>query len=1005
MTWIDRLAEAWDRHRTIGICIGAVLFSAGPAMNRWMPNEFGPEVLTSVIPIVGPAQWNARLRFLAQEKDQFLGPAPERADDGDFYGPNHDDHSEGSSLIFRLYGSHEGMVAAGKSPILAITDDQAGRLATGAENGAIIVWEEMGSGSAIDTLKPIATLQINSAVTALALSENARFLAAGAQDGTIRIWDIAAQSRLMKTIKDQDRSVYALALSKDGSELWSGGFDGVLRRRQWQSSEKPISEKSRGGPIYALFQTSELQQNGERAEVWCDIGYYGGPNEESNGTCGFGSKVAYPSYSYTSVGGQIQTADWAGEDVSDPFRLSLSPDRRLVAVVQGRGRYKYVTVWEQGQFSFPFGLRFRGPVPPDFEDDEPFWSRDSKDLCFAKSIGAPSHCLGAATGKPSRWGPDVGLSAPALPNAPIKSGETVEAGQTTTDSLRGEKIVAAFRNGPPAIYVGHRSRRFPPIAVLLSTPFLALTLTLLISRSRYWINKRAYRPATRALQSFFSTIGSDALEIRLGILKVTRLDAPLDGYSPMPAVIAIGPADESQVELLVEKMNQMRPGVHPQAGFLVYSESPTAVAVLRMAEARLNQLAVIPMPLAAMERVKDSPAEARGLLQEYAERYLPGRNLFDDRNAIGDAVAFFGRGSLLAKLEQELNNRQSLGLWGLRKSGKTSILLQLEQILRAHTVVRIDLQAFTARGPFGNRIFNEILRQLCVALHRLGRQVACPEFPANAPAHDSAFEFVGAVTRIASQLGEALMAPPIVCMLDEMERVLPGSAEAAEEFNVTFGALRSLCQDKRVMSLLVTDLFPDATQINHWPVTGTGTNPLFNFLKSVYAGPFRETDTVQMIQALGKLLNFELEPGELQRIHALSGGHPFLARQVAAMLYDHREDVPDRERLLANPIRYSETLRWYFVENIWNPLHARDDKPALAILKELARAKDWVTDAEIQARCAYPTTVLWAATDWLAQTGIIAREAAAPGAGQAVEEYRICIELFLQWYDQSEISS
>src|SRR5205085_1835545 len=132
-------------------------------------------------------------------------------------------------------------------------------------------------------------------------------------------------------------------------------------------------------------------------------------------------------------------------------------------------------------------------------------------------------------------------------------------------------------------------------------------------------------------------------------------------------------------------------------------------------------------PLAPVEKVKESPAEARALLHEYAERYLPGRNLFDDRNAIGDAVAFFGRGGLLGKLEQELLSLQSIGLWGLRKAGKTSILLQLEQILRNRAVVRIGLEDYTAKSAFGNRLFNEVLRQLSGVLRRHGKELSYAE--------------------------------------------------------------------------------------------------------------------------------------------------------------------------------------------------------------------------------------------------------------------------------------
>ena len=526
-------------------------------------------------------------------------------------------------------------------------------------------------------------------------------------------------------------------------------------------------------------------------------------------------------------------------------------------------------------------------------------------------------------------------------------------------------------------------------------------LEVLLWRSPYWNRKRTFAPESATLRTFFASAGAEISEPRLGLLRVNRLDSSsLAPYAPLPAVIAIGPANESHVELLVDEMKSLHGENHPATGFLFYLEPLNAVALLRMTEARMNQLAVIPVPFAAAERVKDSPTEAQALLNEYADRYRPERNLFDDRNAIGDAIAFFGRGRLLAKLEPELLNGQSMGLWGLRKAGKTSILLQLEQMFRNRAVIRIGLESFTIQAPFGNRIFNEILRQLCSTLRRLGNPATCPEFPINGPARDSTVEFLKAVQDLAPKLGTTGVPLPIVCMLDEMERVLPKDAASAEEFNVTFGALRNLSQDKRVMSLLVTDLFADSSRINQWPVAGAGTNPLFNFLKSVYAGPFEEPDTIQMIETLGKLMNFQLDQGQLAAIHELSGGHAFLARQVAAMLYDRRENGTARERLLANPIRYSDTLRSYFPENVWNPLQARGDAAALAILTVLADANDWMTCSELETRCPQPKTVFWAAVDWLTRTGVLERRSAEG----TEESYRIRIGLRAQWFQQSVAS-
>ena len=64
MDWIDSLAELWDRRRWLCLGVGAVLLGGWVVAHKWLPDGFGGEVFktTHYINVVGPVQWNARLR-------------------------------------------------------------------------------------------------------------------------------------------------------------------------------------------------------------------------------------------------------------------------------------------------------------------------------------------------------------------------------------------------------------------------------------------------------------------------------------------------------------------------------------------------------------------------------------------------------------------------------------------------------------------------------------------------------------------------------------------------------------------------------------------------------------------------------------------------------------------------------------------------------------------------------------------------------------------------------
>jgi hypothetical protein len=309
------------------------------------------------------------------------------------------------------------------------------------------------------------------------------------------------------------------------------------------------------------------------------------------------------------------------------------------------------------------------------------------------------------------------------------------------------------------------------------------------------------------------------------------------------------PVDEDVTEL-VKQSSQLTGNSQHKAGILLYREPPDTLFRMRMAEVRLrDHFILIPIPFAAIEQALLDGSTASGLLAQYTDRYLPGADLFDDRNAIGDTLSFFGRVELLNRLEEELRRNQGIGLFGLRKSGKTSILLQLSFAMRQHPVVHIDLQRYGGKQRYGAELFNQVLQQLIKLVNEHHPQskdtnfnwVRSRHFSAksakalttnakalttnfkpfsqDSPAPDLISEFTQHINTLSPLLQEAGYHLPILCFLDEIERILPTKTDAkerTEEFNACFGVLRVLSQEQRQLSLLVADVHADCNRINQW---------------------------------------------------------------------------------------------------------------------------------------------------------------------------------------------
>lgn len=440
-------------------------------------------------------------------------------------------------------------------------------------------------------------------------------------------------------------------------------------------------------------------------------------------------------------------------------------------------------------------------------------------------------------------------------------------------------------------------------------------------------------------------------------LLITDISNLLKPYVPLPVSITSKQPNEQDVSKLAARSKTLTEQKKFHVGILIYGEfsedtfqKEEPIFRMRITEVRLrDRCVVIPIPLLAIQRALFNKQDvlSSGVLLQFARGYLPGNDLFDNRNAIGDTLSFFGRRDLLNQLEDSLLNNQSIGLFGLRKSGKTSLLLQLSYSMRRHPIVHIDLQPHGNKTRYGNKLFKIILQRLLQLASKPGSEVTLnlKIFEDDLPASDLAADFAQLMGVLVNNLQEDYELP-ILCFLDEVERIFPtpnDSRERAEEFNAFFGVLRALSQEQQFLSLLVADAHPDCNRINHWPQPGVVTNPVFNFFKEVFVPPFPIEDTVRMVTDVGSLMEVEFDRETLEAIHKESGGHPFVARQLASLL--HNEIMQKTEgkiqwsaakKYLNKSLRRSGVLKDYFKQNIWADLEQHGFSSAMVILQFMA---------------------------------------------------------------------
>ncbi len=510
------------------------------------------------------------------------------------------------------------------------------------------------------------------------------------------------------------------------------------------------------------------------------------------------------------------------------------------------------------------------------------------------------------------------------------------------------------------------------------------------------------------VQLFLEQTGAEVIPNNWG-LQIVTVPESLRLKPPISVLVATDKITDQEVAEFVGKSKRLGKAHSGQAGILIYREPPDTLVRIQIAKARLkDSFMLIPIPLAEVEDALPDVDACKGILTDYANRYVHHADFFDDRNAISDTLSFFGRVDLLEQLKERLLRSQGVGLFGLRKSGKTSVLYQLRFLLREYPVVHIDLQRHS-RTRFGANLFNDILHQLfTLAIASAAQNIpSFDNFASNTPASELVDEFIQRVRDLAKALKTGGYKLPIFCFLDEVERILPTSKqsqEKVEEFNACLGALRVLSQGEPRVSLLVADVHPDCNRINHWSQEGVPTNPVFKFFSEIFLSPFSEQETTEMLTDLGKLMGIDFDTETSKEIHRASGGHPYVARQIARFLSTNLSGEGNRviEWLLAqneldNSLLYSDEINNYFEKSIWEDLEKRNFESAMSILRILAAQKDldeWIAGQALVARlgASFSQAQCRQALNWLVAVGLLERKQTADG-----DHYQIHTLHFSRW--------
>ena len=268
-----------------------------------------------------------------------------------------------------------------------------------------------------------------------------------------------------------------------------------------------------------------------------------------------------------------------------------------------------------------------------------------------------------------------------------------------------------------------------------------------------------------------------------------------------------------------------------------------------------------------LRRRDDHSWTVRSLLSEQ----LYQRDLFDYRLPINSDYFFFGREELIFDLHNAFKRSENRGLFGLRKTGKTSVFFKLARLIGSsgpHLFIYIDCK-FPA-----NRMcsWDVLLTRLADQLQDKAQLNADPD-----SGHASDV-FLSTLRRIDGNR-------KIAIVFDEVEYISPASPLDAHWKDEFVPFWQTIWHAQSLLGNLAIFLGGVNPTIVEQDLIGGTQNPLFGIVPYQYLGGLNVDEVRRMLRTLGRPMGMRFSEEAVRYVTKQYGGHPLLTRIAASVAH------------------------------------------------------------------------------------------------------------------------
>lgn len=280
--------------------------------------------------------------------------------------------------------------------------------------------------------------------------------------------------------------------------------------------------------------------------------------------------------------------------------------------------------------------------------------------------------------------------------------------------------------------------------------------------------------------------------------------------------------------------------------------------------------------------------DASVVVENRFRKHFYSRDLFSFLSPLKKDTYFFGRSNLISEIVNRYQSGEHTSLFGLRKSGKTSIVYAIERRLIANGDLVLSLDC---ENPSIHLLrWNELLERLVRKYHELRESKVKIDTEGRYDERNAAESFESDLLRIHKSKKPA----STLFIFDEIERLTPGTASSphwkeSADFVYFWQTLRSFYQKHpQVFCYMLVGTNPSCIEA---PVLNGHENPIYASIPSQYVPPFTIEQVVQMVSRLGDYMGLKFDSLVFSKLTEDLGGHPFLIRQMCSLINQRASQV------------------------------------------------------------------------------------------------------------------